>query len=241
MASEDIGTIYKTQIPGYEDAADIQAALKLYHYGTATPISQESQIVANSVVGHIKALDTRIDAVESTGIGSDYGSTKPSSPQDGFIWVDSTSVIAPLVEKATWVLSASGSLSGLSISVTGLDADKFFIVLKDWSHNNSSATSGLVIKFNNDAGPNYVNTGGLLSAGALYSPLFSNTDTQDITISVDLANTAASLKPVSTSASTEAGQYFGYYKNTNEISSVQLSLTPTASFDGGTYEVWSYR
>jgi hypothetical protein len=241
MASEDIGTIYKTQIPGYEDSADIQAALKLYHYGTTTPITQESEIISNSVVGYIKALDTRLDTVENTGIGSDYGSTLPEDPQNGFIWVDSTSVIAPLVEKATWVLSDSGSLSGSSINIAELDADKFFIVLKDWSHNNSEETSKLVINFNNDAGPNYVNTGGLLSAGALYSPLFANTDTQDITISVDLANTAASLKPVSTIASTEAGQYFGYYKNTNEISSVQLSLTPTASFDGGTYEVWSYR
>jgi len=240
MASEDIGTIYKTQIPGYEDAADIQAALKLYHYGTATPITNESQIIANSVVGHIKALDTRIDVVENTGIGSDYASTRPAEPQNGFIWVDSTSVIAPLVEKATWVLSDSGSLSGLSINITGIDADKFFIVLKDWSHNHSS-TSGLSIKFNSDSGPNYVNTGGLISASSLSSPLFPNTDTQDITILVDLANTAASLKPVSTIASTTAGQYFGYYKNTNEISSVQLSLTTAGSFDGGTYEVWSYR
>jgi hypothetical protein len=91
MASEDIGLIYNTQIPGYEDSADIQAALKLYHYGTTTPITQESEIVSNSVVGHIKALDDRIDDLQSTGIGSIFASTEPTSPENGYIWVDSDS------------------------------------------------------------------------------------------------------------------------------------------------------
>lgn len=241
MTSEDIGTIYKTQIPGYEDAADIQAALKLYHYGTATTITQESEIVANSVAGHINAVNVRLDAVEGTGIGSDYGSTKPVLLKDGYIWVDSESVVAPVATKPVWVLSESGSLSGQEINISNVSADKFFIVLKDWTHSNTVEEAKLLIRFNSDSGPNYVNTGGLISAGALYSPLFSNTTTQDITISVDLANTPASLKPVSTIASTDAGQYFGYYKNINEIVSIQLSLTPESSFDGGTYEVWSYK
>lgn len=91
MASEDIGSIYNTQIPGYEDSADIQAALKLYHYGTLTPITNESQIVQNSVVGHIKALDTRVESVEVAGFGSDFSSSIPSDPNDGFIWVDANS------------------------------------------------------------------------------------------------------------------------------------------------------
>lgn len=96
MASEDIGTIYKTQIPGYEDSADIQAALKLYHYGTTTPITTEGEIVANSVVGHIKALDTRIDSIESVGVGSIYSNTEPASPENGFIWVDSNTSVGNL-------------------------------------------------------------------------------------------------------------------------------------------------
>ena len=36
MASENIGNLYPSKIPGYEDAADIQAALRLYHYGSTT-------------------------------------------------------------------------------------------------------------------------------------------------------------------------------------------------------------
>lgn len=96
MASEDIGTIYKTQIPGYEDPADIKAALKLYHYGTTNTITQESEIIPNSVVGHIKALDVRVDTLESSGVGSAYSSTEPTSPQNGFIWVDSNTSVGNL-------------------------------------------------------------------------------------------------------------------------------------------------
>lgn len=92
--SESIGNIYPTQMPGLEEAADIQAALKLYHYGTTTEILDESQIVPNSVVGHIKALDTRLDAIELTGIGSEYASTAPTDPEDGFIWVSSAATIS---------------------------------------------------------------------------------------------------------------------------------------------------
>lgn len=123
MASEDIGTIYKTQIPGYEDSADIQAALKLYHYGTTTPLTNESQIIANSVVGHIKALDTRIDAIETTGIGSDYGSTKPTSPEDGFIWVDSGSIAPAVSATSTAVYQNSAPTTGLVDGLLWVDKD----------------------------------------------------------------------------------------------------------------------
>jgi hypothetical protein len=91
MASESIGSVYPTQIPGYDDAADIQAALKLYHYGSSTVPANEGALVANSVAGHLKSLDTRLDSVEGTGIGSDFSSSEPTEPEDGFIWVDSDS------------------------------------------------------------------------------------------------------------------------------------------------------
>jgi len=34
MATESIGVLIPTAIPGYADAADIQAALRAYHYGS---------------------------------------------------------------------------------------------------------------------------------------------------------------------------------------------------------------
>jgi hypothetical protein len=245
MASENIGSLYPTKMPGYDDAADIQAALQLYHYGAASDTydpdnTDPDDIVTNSIAGHLKALDTRVDAVEGTGIGSDYSATEPTSPENGFIWVDADSVV-PIIENPTWQLLSSGTLSGSSLSVTGISGEKFYVVLKDWSHSNTGSELGLVIRFNSDSGPNYVNTGGLISASGLSSPTFANTSTQDLTIEVDLSNTAAFLKPVSTIADTADGPYFGYYKNTNEITSVQLTLSGSGNFDGGDYQIWSYQ
>jgi hypothetical protein len=94
--SENIGSIYPTKIPGYEEPADIQAALKLYHYGTTNNISTEADIVANSVVGYIKALDTRLDAVETIGVGSTYQSTEPTTLADGLIWMDSDDTLGTI-------------------------------------------------------------------------------------------------------------------------------------------------
>lgn len=243
MASENIGSLYPTKMPGYDDAADIQAALRLYHYGSESydpTNTNESQIPANSIAGHLKALDTRVDTVEGNGVGSEYTATEPTSPVDGFIWVDSDSTV-PIIQNPTWQLLDSGNLSGSSLSVSDIAGEKFYVILKDWGHSNTLEDVGLVIRFNNDSGPNYVNTGGLISASSLSSPEFANTATQDITIEVDLSNTSAMLKPVATIADTSVGPYFGYYKNTNEITSVQITLSAAATtFDTGSYQVWSY-
>lgn len=104
MASENIGSLYPTKMPGYEDAADIQAALRLYHYGSETydpTNTDEDDIVPNSVAGHIKALDSRVDDLEATGVGSEYTASEPTSPADGFIWVDSSSSVSTLSSAVT--------------------------------------------------------------------------------------------------------------------------------------------
>jgi hypothetical protein len=120
MASEDIGTIYKTQIPGYEDSADIQAALKLYHYGTTDVPTQESQILQNSVAGHLKALDTRVDSVEASGIGSSYSATEPTAT-DGFIWVNSTQTFGA-VNGTIAAFQATAPSTGLAHGLLWVDS-----------------------------------------------------------------------------------------------------------------------
>lgn len=86
--SEDIGTIYPTQIPGLEEPADIQAALKLYHYGSATVPSTTAGVEPESIAGHLLSLREDVTALETTGVGSAYTATEPTSPVNGFIWVD---------------------------------------------------------------------------------------------------------------------------------------------------------
>ena len=329
MASDDIGQIYKTQIPGYDDAADIQTAFRLYHYGTDTAPLSENDLIANSVAGHLKAIDSRVDELEGIRTGGDVLASEPADPADGYIWVDSTTVgngnpiyatavvsptapttnlidgviwlnnsVTPVrtfvyiesvggwaditetqsvidaagdiiygvanndsarlpigttgqilrvqgglpawTNEKSWILKSSGTLTGSSLNVSNISGDRVFIVLKDWSHDDLTDSAMISIRFNNDSGPNYVNTGGVISASSLHSPVFVDNISHDMTISVDLVNTAASLKPVSTIADDSSSQYFGYYKNTNPITSIQLFLSPTGSFDVGSYEVWSF-
>lgn len=229
---------YDTQIPGYDDDADIKKALRLFLYGTDILPSSKSQVQSESIAGYLKALEDDIAAVDAKGIGSIVSSTLPTGVSDGYIWVDSTTS-AESYSVPTWALSSSGNLSGENLTVSSLNGEKFVIVLKDWSHNNSGDID-FSLTFNGDEGPNYINTGGLIASSHLSSPVFPNTGTFDMTITVDLANTASSLKPVSTIASISTGSYFGYYKNTNTISSLKLSLPSGTSFDAGSYEVWSY-
>ena len=58
--------LYPTKIPGYEDAADIQEALRLYHYGstvipTDNNLGTPNGINTKSVAGHLKALSNYVD------------------------------------------------------------------------------------------------------------------------------------------------------------------------------------
>lgn len=96
MASESIGNLYPTSIPGYDDAADIQAALRLYHYGSSSydiTNTNTSNLIANSIAHHLYNLANTIavlDAREQTrGIGSSYQSTEPGDVPNGYIWMNS--------------------------------------------------------------------------------------------------------------------------------------------------------
>lgn len=95
MAAEDIGSLYNTKMPGYEDAADIQAALKLFLYGSTaydTANTDPTQLPNPSLARHLQDLSDAITTLEDQGLGSLYTATEPTSPQDGLIWVDSDAV-----------------------------------------------------------------------------------------------------------------------------------------------------
>lgn len=132
MAAEDIGTIYPTKIPGYEDAADIQAALKLYHYGTSSTVSTEGDIVANSVVGYLKSLDTRLDDLEDDPLGASVVNTMPTSVENGYIWVDGDSSITTDVQYAISTYQSSEP-SSPTIGSLWVDSDSSPLTLYVWS------------------------------------------------------------------------------------------------------------
>jgi hypothetical protein len=70
MASETIGTIYPTKIPGYVDNADIQAAFKLYHYGSLEYNSSNSDVanLVNPSIAHtLNNLQVQITDLDPSG------------------------------------------------------------------------------------------------------------------------------------------------------------------------------
>lgn len=75
MAVEDIGGLYNTKQPGYDDAADIQAALKAFLYGSYTydtTSTDPTQLPNPSLAKHLQNLRDDVTFLEDQGIGSDY-------------------------------------------------------------------------------------------------------------------------------------------------------------------------
>lgn len=98
MATEDIGGLYNTKQPGYDDTADIQAALKAFLYGSYdydTTSTDPTQLPNPSLAYHLQGLKDRIQDQEDLGIGSDYLTLSEieaiASPTDGYIAMASDS------------------------------------------------------------------------------------------------------------------------------------------------------
>lgn len=67
MAAESIGTLVPTKIPGLSDPADIQAALRLYHYGDYaynTANASTASLVNPSIAYTINNLQSQITAID---------------------------------------------------------------------------------------------------------------------------------------------------------------------------------
>jgi hypothetical protein len=70
MAAESIGAIYSTKIPGYADNADIQAAFKLYHYGSTdynTANANTANLVNPSIAYTLNNLQEQITGLDPAG------------------------------------------------------------------------------------------------------------------------------------------------------------------------------
>jgi hypothetical protein len=79
--TESIGNLYETEVPALSDVADIQEALRIYHYGAPSgsgagqyPISNSapSNLVQPSIAYHLYNLQEQIDNFESGVLPSAY-------------------------------------------------------------------------------------------------------------------------------------------------------------------------
>lgn len=142
MAADDIGAIYNTKIPGLEDAADIQEALTLYHYGSLTyntSNTDTSQLPNPSLARHISNIQGQIDTLETKRTAGDFLPSEPSGIADGYIWVDSDSAGPVNIVYSTAVYSNTPPTENLVDGIVWIDkseATKVFYVwdagVNDW-------------------------------------------------------------------------------------------------------------
>jgi hypothetical protein len=126
MASENIGSLYPTKMPGYDDAADIQAALRLYHYGSESydPTNTDpDEIPVSSVAGHLRSLDDGIAELQALGFGSEYSADEPQDATDGYIWVDSDASLSTNYTIPSVIYQNNEPTTNLSSGMLWIDKD----------------------------------------------------------------------------------------------------------------------
>jgi hypothetical protein len=88
---------YNTIIPSLTDDANIQEALRMYHYGTpdgTIPDDSANPIRSESIASYLNNLQSDIN---DFGIGSSYSITEPTDPEDGSVWMDGSSSASVLL------------------------------------------------------------------------------------------------------------------------------------------------
>ena len=78
MAVESIGTLVPTKIPGLSDAADIQAALRAYHYGSYsfdTAETDAANLINPSIAYTLNSLQTQITSAADDYLDGDIESS----------------------------------------------------------------------------------------------------------------------------------------------------------------------
>lgn len=134
MATESIGALIPTAIPGYADAADIQAALRAYHYGSYSydpANTSATSLVANSIAKYI--YDIEQDIIDLENRPSSGGEVDPTEPApgdftppgipDGFIWVDENGTLGGAPTSATSIFTNSAPTSSLTTGLIWVDKD----------------------------------------------------------------------------------------------------------------------
>jgi len=134
MATESIGTLIPTAIPGYTDSADIQAALRAYHYGSYSydpANTSPGSLVTPSIAKTIYDIQADITSLENRpSSGGEVDATQPAPgdftpPEipDGFIWVDQDGSVGGQPTSATSVFTNSAPTSSLTTGVIWVDKD----------------------------------------------------------------------------------------------------------------------
>jgi hypothetical protein len=135
MAVESIGALYPTNIPGYADSADIQAALRAYHYGSYaynTANTSPASLEANSIAKFLYDIEQDIIALENRpASGGEVdtnapaaGDFTPAEIPDGFVWVDEDGSLGGAPTGATAVFTNSAPTTSITTGTIWVDKDE---------------------------------------------------------------------------------------------------------------------
>lgn len=134
MATESIGILIPTAIPGYADAADIQAALRAYHYGSYSydpANTSATSLVTPSMAKTIYDIQQDIIDLENRpASGGEVDATEPAPGDftppgipDGFVWVDENGTLGGAPTSATSIFTNSAPTSSLTTGLIWVDKD----------------------------------------------------------------------------------------------------------------------
>jgi len=129
MAVEDIGNLVPTKIPAYIDDADIQAALKAYHYGSYdfdTAETDPNELLNPSIAYTINSLQSQITTKAALEVAArDISRATTTAPTaaaftafsntipNGYIWVDTDSSAGVGYYSATSIYTSSAPTTNL--------------------------------------------------------------------------------------------------------------------------------
>lgn len=133
MAVENIGNLVPTKIPALIDDANIQDALKAYHYGSYdfdTAETDPTQLLVPSMAHTINDLQEQIDdqvdlelaarnissAQNSAPVAADFTAFSATIP-NGYIWVDKDASAPVGYISATSIYTAAQPSTGLANGV----------------------------------------------------------------------------------------------------------------------------
>ena len=141
----------------------------------------------------------------------------------------------------TWSQSATGSLTGSSVTISSLSGKQYYVLCKGWSH--SASSEYVQIRFNGDTGTNYWRGDSDSAVAELYlngGGTVGGASTRTSGFMVDMANTSMSFKPMLSMTPTSTnGSVSGWYQSSSAITSITL-FPSGGTFDAGTYYVWSF-
>lgn len=135
--AENIGSLFPTKIPTYEESADIKEAIRLYHYGAPSgtgsgeynPNNQTlSNVVRDSIAGQFKFIDEEIADIRLAGYGSTYDDAAPTAMPNGdnivngFVWMDSDSS-ATTLNGAVAIYQTTAPVVGIANGTLWVDKD----------------------------------------------------------------------------------------------------------------------